>query len=47
MARHVNCMEPRGECYGWFTCSICENQFAVAKAVMADIDRVGGTEEVI
>jgi hypothetical protein len=36
-------MEPRGERCGWFTCS-CENQFAVANAVMVDIDRAGGIE---
>jgi hypothetical protein len=42
-ARHVNSIEPRGERCGWFTCP-CDNQFAVANAVMVDIDRAGGIE---
>jgi hypothetical protein len=36
--------EPRGERCGWFKCSNRESRFAVAKAVMADIDRAGGIE---
>ena len=43
-ARHVNHTEPRGERCGWFACPNRESQFAVANAVMSDIDRAGGIE---
>jgi hypothetical protein len=43
-ARHVNYTEPRGERCGWFACPSSESQFAVASAVMGDIDRAGGIE---
>jgi len=43
-ARHVNHTEPRGERCGWFACSNDESQFAVAKAVMTNIDCAGGIE---
>jgi hypothetical protein len=38
-ARHVNHKGARGESCGW-----CGSQFAVAKAVTADIDCAGGIE---
>jgi hypothetical protein len=41
-ARHVNHTEPDGLLCGWF--SIRENQFAVANAVMTEIDCAGGIE---
>ena len=43
-ARHVNYKGARGESCGWFACPNGGSQFAVAKAVVADIDRAGGVE---
>jgi hypothetical protein len=43
-AWHVNHTEARGESCGWFACPNGGSQFAVAKAVMTDIDRAGGIE---
>jgi hypothetical protein len=45
-AWHVNYTDPRGDRRGWFACPNRGAAFdlAVAKAVMADIERAGGIE---
>src|ERR1700730_9203525 len=45
-AWHVNYTDPHGQRRGWFACPNRGAQFdqAIARAVMADIDRVGGIE---
>lgn len=48
-AYHVNYTEPRGERRGWFGCQNLGNPFDQnrARAVMADIDQVGGIEALL
>jgi hypothetical protein len=45
-AWHTNYTEPRGQRRGWFSCRNLGEPFdsAVAKAVLADIDHVGGLD---
>ena len=43
-AWHVNHAGARGESCGWFACPDGGSQFAIATALMADIDRAGGVE---
>jgi hypothetical protein len=45
-AWHVNYTDPHGQRRGWFACPNRGAQFdqAIARAVMADIDRAGGIE---
>ena len=43
-AWHVNHTRARSESCGWFACPSGGSQFAIAKAVMADIDCAGGIE---
>lgn len=47
-ASHINYTEPRGERRGWFVCPNRGAPFdqAVADAVFADIDRIGGLDAI-